>query len=67
MEDKIVAVYILMGLFYLIWSTIGIGRSASAYGCENGLAGSVNSALMCNYLFISLGGMAFACSICCLR
>lgn len=67
MEDKIVAVYILIGLFYLIWSTIGIGRSASAYGCENGLAGSVNSALMCNYLFISLGGMAFACSICCLR
>jgi hypothetical protein len=67
MEDPIVAVYILIGLFYLIWSTIGIGRSASAYGCGYGLAGSVNSAMMCNYLFISLGGMAFACSICCLR
>lgn len=67
MEDPIVAVYIVIGLFYLIWSTIGIGRSASAYGCGYGLAGSVNSAVMCNYLFISLGGMAFACSICCLR
>uniref|UniRef100_A0A7S0AZ66 Uncharacterized protein n=1 Tax=Minutocellus polymorphus TaxID=265543 RepID=A0A7S0AZ66_9STRA len=67
MEDPIVAVYILIGLSYMIWSTIGIGRSASAYGCGYGLAGSVNSAVMCNFLFISLGGMAFACSICCLR
>jgi len=66
-EDPIVAVYILIGLFYMIWSTVGIGRSASAYGCGYGLAGHVNSAVMCNFLFISLGGMAFACSICCLR
>ena len=66
-EDPIVAVYILIGLFYMCWSTVGIGRSASAYGCGYGLAGHINSVVMCNFLFISLGGMAFACSICCLR
>ena len=66
-EDPIVAVYILIGLFYMCWSTVGVGRSASAYGCDYGLAGDICSAVMCNFLFISLGGMAFACSICCLR
>mmetsp|Transcript_35150 Transcript_35150/g.76961 ORF Transcript_35150/g.76961 Transcript_35150/m.76961 type:complete len:249 (+) Transcript_35150:88-834(+) len=65
--DPIVAIYIIIGVFYLIWNTIGVGRSGGALGCGEGLANSVSNALMCNFLFITLGGMAFACSVCCLR
>lgn len=65
--DPVVAVYIIVGVFYIIWQTIGVGRSALALGCGSGLGGYVSNALMCNFLFITLGGMAFACSVCCLR
>merc|ERR1712194_25693 len=55
--DPFVAVYIIIGLFYMVWQTVGIAR----VDCDE-----VLPSLVCGFLFISLGGMTFACSLCCL-
>eukprot|EP00573_Skeletonema_grethae_P006588 CAMPEP_0201697878 /NCGR_PEP_ID=MMETSP0578-20130828/14998_1 /ASSEMBLY_ACC=CAM_ASM_000663 /TAXON_ID=267565 /ORGANISM="Skeletonema grethea, Strain CCMP 1804" /LENGTH=195 /DNA_ID=CAMNT_0048184235 /DNA_START=173 /DNA_END=760 /DNA_ORIENTATION=+ len=63
--DPIVAVYIIIGIGYIVWQSMGFGRMNEAAECgEDGL---ISSAVMCGFLFISLGATAFGCSVCCLR
>lgn len=64
-HDPIVAVYIIIGIGYIVWQSMGIGRMDDAMQCgEDGL---ISNAVMCGFLFISLGATAFGCSVCCLR
>jgi hypothetical protein len=65
--DPIVAVYILVGIFYVIWQSMGFGRMNEAANCGGGMEDFISRSLMCGFLFISLGATAFGCSVCCLR
>ena len=64
--DPVVAVYILVGIFYMVWQTMGLGRTRLAAGCEGGLDDYLTQSIICGFLFITMGGMSFACSLCCL-
>lgn len=64
--DPIVAVYIIVGIFYMVWQTMGFGRSQLANDCGGGLDDYLSHSLICGFLFIMLGGMTFACSLCCM-
>lgn len=65
--DTFVAVYIVIGVFYIIWQSMGVGRMNEAAACEGGLDGFMSSAILCGFLFMSFGATAFSCSVCCLR
>jgi len=65
--DPIVAVYIVIGIFYIIWQSMGFGRMNEAANCGGGEEDLISRALMCGFLFISLGATAFGCSVCCLH
>jgi hypothetical protein len=64
--DPIVAIYILIAIFFMIWWSMGISRGLAASDCPDGLGHFLNVALMCGGSFIWLGGMIFACNLCCL-
>ena len=64
--DPIVAIYILVAIFFMIWWSMGISRGLAASDCADGLGHFLNVALMCGGSFIWLGGMIFACNLCCL-
>eukprot|EP00579_Thalassiosira_antarctica_P007582 CAMPEP_0201900006 /NCGR_PEP_ID=MMETSP0902-20130614/51496_1 /ASSEMBLY_ACC=CAM_ASM_000551 /TAXON_ID=420261 /ORGANISM="Thalassiosira antarctica, Strain CCMP982" /LENGTH=136 /DNA_ID=CAMNT_0048433559 /DNA_START=182 /DNA_END=592 /DNA_ORIENTATION=+ len=64
--DPIVALYIIVGIFYVVWQTMGLGRSSLTTDCGGGLDQYLFHSLICGFLFISLGGMTFACSLCCM-
>lgn len=64
--DPIVAVYIIIGIFYMCWQTVGAGRTQYAYDCGRNLDEYLSDSLLCGFLFIMLGGMTFGCSVCCL-
>jgi hypothetical protein len=66
-HDPIVAIYIVIGVGYIVWQTMGVGRMNEAADCGGGVDQLVSDALMFGFLFISLGAMAFSCSVCCLR
>lgn len=68
-DDKWVAVYIVFGVIYLIWQSIGMSRwLAAGVNCGNGqVATLMFNSLLCNWLFITLGATSFICSLCCLR
>lgn len=66
-HDPIVAIYIVIGIGYIVWQTIGIGRMNDAADCGGGMDKLISDSLMFGFLFISLGAMAFSCSVCCLR
>lgn len=66
-HDPIVAIYIIIGIVYIVWQTMGVGRVNEAADCGGGLDNLISDALMCGFLFISLGAMSFSCSVCCLR
>ena len=62
------AVYIIIFVIWLIWMPIGLNRR---FGSSNGncddLAHYVDVSLTCGYIYFSLVGIAFTCSLCCLR
>jgi len=62
--DPVVAIYIIIGLFYMVWQTMGL--SHMGVDCGEGLDGFVTNSIMCGFMFMSLGGMAFGISVCCL-
>ena len=66
-HDPIVAIYIVIGIGYIVWQTIGVGRMNEAADCGGGVNKLISEALMFGFLFISLGAAAFSCSFCCLR
>jgi len=62
-DDPGVALYIIVIFVYLVWTVNGIFRSFG--DCDN-LQDLAQNALWFNFAFISLGGGAFCCSLCCL-
>lgn len=64
--DPLVAIYILVAIFYMVWQSMGVAHGLSADGCGGGLDHYLSVALMCGASFIMIGGMTFACSLCCL-
>ena len=65
--DPMVAVYIIIGIFYIIWQSMGFSRMNQAADCGGGEEQLITRAISCGFLFISLGATAFGCSVCCLR
>ena len=67
-HDPIVAIYIVIGIGYIVWQTMGVGRMNQAADCGGGgLEELISEALMFGFLFISLGAISFSCSVCCLH
>lgn len=64
--DPVVALYIIVGIFYMVWQTMGVGRVNLAANCGGGLDEFVSKSLMCGFGFIWFGGMTFSISLCCL-
>ena len=64
--DPLVALYIVIGIFYMVWQAMGAGRTGSASDCGEAMDDALTRSLICGFLFIMLGGMTFACSLCCL-
>lgn len=62
--DPWVAIYIIIGIFYMIWQTMGMGRLGNCG--EGDIDKYLSHSLICGFMFISCGGMAFGCSLCCL-
>jgi hypothetical protein len=61
--DKTMAVYIIVFIGWMIWLCMGLGREGD---CPQ-LRHYMNVSIGCGYLYTSLVGVAFACSLCCLR
>mmetsp|Transcript_20487 Transcript_20487/g.35220 ORF Transcript_20487/g.35220 Transcript_20487/m.35220 type:complete len:235 (-) Transcript_20487:170-874(-) len=64
--DPVVALYIVIGIFFMIWQSMGVARSRLAMECGGGLDEYLSHSLMCGFLFIFVGGMAFSISLCCM-
>jgi hypothetical protein len=66
--DKVIAIYIIMFIGWVVWLSMGVGRRLSAgyNGCEEEIH-YMNVDISCGYMYISLVGLAFCCSLCCLR
>lgn len=64
--DPLVALYILVGLFYMVWQSMGIGRTHDAADCGGDLERHLSNSLMCGFMYIMFGGVMFAFSVCCL-
>lgn len=74
--DKGVALYIVVGVCWIVWQTVGVNKhfalAGGGGGGENGEdCGTANqqftTSLFCGWLFMGLGGMGFFCSMCCMR
>lgn len=64
--DPIVAIYIIIGMGYMVWQAMGVGRRLDASGCGGDWGEYVGDSLMCGFMFIFMGGTTFAISLCCL-
>jgi hypothetical protein len=66
--DKTMAVYIFASIpYWVVWLSVGIKRRQGAEGNCGDLIHFMNVAISCGYTYMSMVGMAFACSLCCLR
>ena len=65
--DKGMAIYILIFLTWVCWMGVGVTRRLGANeGCDE-LTSFVTTNIVCGYVWMSLVGMAFCCSLLCLR
>jgi hypothetical protein len=67
--DKGMAIYIMIFLSWIVWMGIGVGRRLSNGGdgnCDD-MLGYMNTAIVSGYIWMSMVGMAFCCSLMCLR
>ena len=65
-DDPAVAVYLLVEIVFLIWVPLGLKR-ANDDGCDYEVTQFARAAVLCNFLFLFLGSMAFCFSMCCSR
>mmetsp|Transcript_7724 Transcript_7724/g.11103 ORF Transcript_7724/g.11103 Transcript_7724/m.11103 type:complete len:255 (-) Transcript_7724:316-1080(-) len=69
-EDKWMALYILIGIGWFVWQAMGAQRFFDADDNADGACGSIraliSTSLVCGWLYVSLAGIAFVLSICCL-
>jgi len=64
-EDPGVAAYILVGIFYIAWTSMGVSRLRDDDCGNYQISEHVRNSVLCNFLFLWLGGLAFCCSISC--
>jgi len=68
--DGGVAIYIILAIVWMVWLAMGLGRltgfNAGACG-GSAVAGKLFTSLICGYIYLSLVGIGFLCSLCCLR
>ena len=62
--DTLVAIYIIVGIGYMIWLSVGVGKMGEC-GMGN-VDSSLSNSIICGFAFITCGWMAFCCSLCCL-
>mmetsp|Transcript_4964 Transcript_4964/g.11470 ORF Transcript_4964/g.11470 Transcript_4964/m.11470 type:complete len:233 (+) Transcript_4964:50-748(+) len=65
--DPIVAFYIIVGIGFMVWQSIGVGRNQLAENCGGNLSEYIGNSLICGFCFIMFGGMSFAISVCCMK
>ena len=65
--DPIVALYIIVGIGFMVWQSIGVARNQLAENCGGSLSDYIGNSLICGFCFIMFGGMSFAISVCCLK
>jgi len=65
--DKGMAIYILVFLSWIVWMGIGVSRRLSNGGDCYEMIGYMNTTIACGYVWMSLVGVAFCCSLLCLR
>jgi len=64
--DKGMAIYIVIFLSWIVWMGIGVGRRLGAANCDS-MTGYMSTTIVCGYIWMSLVGTAFCCSLLCLR
>ena len=70
--DKGMAVYILVFLTWMVWLGMGFVRRLGGEGgnnnyCEETMTSHMTTTIVCGYVWMSLVGIAFCCSLLCLR
>mmetsp|Transcript_8127 Transcript_8127/g.18853 ORF Transcript_8127/g.18853 Transcript_8127/m.18853 type:complete len:255 (+) Transcript_8127:54-818(+) len=65
--DKGVALYILVAIVWMVWQTMGLSRYIGLDGGCDDIRGRILSSVLCGWLYVSLVGIAFLCSLCCMR
>ena len=68
--DGGVAIYIVLGIVWIIWQSMGIGKllTFNSGSCGGSAVSDILvTSLVCGYLYMSLVGIGFVCSLCCLR
>eukprot|EP00339_Tiarina_fusa_P015652 CAMPEP_0117017384 /NCGR_PEP_ID=MMETSP0472-20121206/13578_1 /TAXON_ID=693140 ORGANISM="Tiarina fusus, Strain LIS" /NCGR_SAMPLE_ID=MMETSP0472 /ASSEMBLY_ACC=CAM_ASM_000603 /LENGTH=211 /DNA_ID=CAMNT_0004721727 /DNA_START=56 /DNA_END=691 /DNA_ORIENTATION=+ len=67
--DKKMAVYILVAICWVVWQAVGVGKRfgyAEGNNCDE-VSGYMGIVIGCGYMYMCMVGLAFACSLCCLR
>jgi hypothetical protein len=66
--DKIMAMYIIVFIGWVVWLSIGISRRLSNNdgGCEDQVY-YMTVSIVCGYMYLSLVGVAFLLSLCCFK
>lgn len=68
--DGGVAIYIIFAIVWMVWQSIGLSRllAFNSGGCGGqAVASKLVTSLVCGYIYMSLVGIGFFCSLCCLR
>mmetsp|Transcript_22035 Transcript_22035/g.31000 ORF Transcript_22035/g.31000 Transcript_22035/m.31000 type:complete len:291 (-) Transcript_22035:164-1036(-) len=68
-EDKWMALYILIGIGWILWQIIGVQRFFALDDAEDACSnvrGFIATSLACGWLYFFLAGIAFGISLCCL-
>jgi hypothetical protein len=69
-HDVGVAIYIVLGIIWIIWQSMGVGKllTFNSGDCGGGEVSDILvTCLVCGYLYMSLVGVGFCCSLMCLR
>ena len=65
--DKGVALYIVVAVVWIVWQTMGLSRYFALNGACGAIGGRMMTALFCGWFYMSMVGIAFLCSLCCLK
>ena len=65
--DPWVALYIVVGVMFVIWQSMGIGKSVAMGDACDGLRPKLFNSILCGYLFLSLMAASFLISVCCMK
>ena len=73
--DPVVAAYILVAVVYVFWTPLGAARlhrannndnDGACSGGSDDIENDVMRSVFCNFMFLSLVGVSFCCSLFCM-